>query len=144
MWTLLGCRCGEEVTVGRVCLHWALGFSSFISNMEEIYMNSLDPRGYYNVCIIKPPDQGLQVSLSYQVQKDSSWCRRLATCPFNVCHQVPWAKTCLISQAVMIKVVLSRMSSTKPWTLDKRFWLLAKSTRQCLLCNEDWDKDLWD
>ncbi|CAD7684688.1 unnamed protein product [Nyctereutes procyonoides] len=31
-------------------MNLALGFSSFISNMEETYMNSPDPRGYYNVC----------------------------------------------------------------------------------------------
>ena len=48
---------------------------------------------------------------------------KLATCPFNAHHQVPRAAISHhISQAVAIKVVLSRMLSTKPGTLDKRLW----------------------
>lgn len=34
-WAFLGCKCGAKATVGRVCLHPGLGFSAFISNMEE-------------------------------------------------------------------------------------------------------------
>lgn len=36
-----------------------------------------------------------------------------------------WLKSVILSQAVMIKVVLSRMLPTKPGTLDKRLWLRA-------------------
>ncbi|KAF5916587.1 hypothetical protein HPG69_005382 [Diceros bicornis minor] len=50
---------------------------------------------------------------------------KLATCPFNARYQVPWLKSVIISPAVTIKVVLSRMLSTKPGTLDKRHWLRA-------------------
>lgn len=38
-----GCGCGVEVTVWRACFDSALGFSSLITNIEETYIDSLDP-----------------------------------------------------------------------------------------------------
>ncbi|XP_009179156.1 gametocyte-specific factor 1 isoform X2 [Papio anubis] len=123
----------------------ALGFSSFISNMEETYTDSLDPEKLLQC----PYDKNHQIRacrFPYHLIK----CRKnhpdvaskLATCPFNARHQVPRAEishhiSSCDDRSCIEQDVVNQTRSLRQETL-------AESTWQCPPCDEDWDKDLWE
>ena len=98
-WTYIWCQKWElrwgKAAVGRTYLDRTLGFSFFISNMEETYIDSLDPEKLLQC----PYDKNHQIrasSFPYHLIK----CRKnhpdiankLANCPFSAHYQVPQAE----------------------------------------------------
>ncbi|KAM8802748.1 gametocyte-specific factor 1 [Rhynchonycteris naso] len=137
--------CGVEVSVWRSCLDSAFAIGSFISNMEENYIDPLD-REKLLQCPYDKKHQIRACRFPYHLIK----CRKnhpdvankLASCPFNARHQVPRTEMrhhisscddkCCIEQDVVNQ------------TRNPGQETLAESTWQCPPCDEDWEKDLWE
>ncbi|XP_064140176.1 gametocyte-specific factor 1 isoform X2 [Loxodonta africana] len=122
-----------------------LGFGSFISNMEETYIDSLDPEKLLQC----PYDKNHQIRacrFPYHLIK----CRKnhpdvankLATCPFNARHQVPRAEISHHISSCDDKSCIEQDVVNQTRNLGQE--TLAESTWQCPPCDEDWDKDLWE
>uniref|UniRef100_A0A8C9GRD1 CHHC U11-48K-type domain-containing protein n=1 Tax=Piliocolobus tephrosceles TaxID=591936 RepID=A0A8C9GRD1_9PRIM len=105
---------------------------SFISNMEETYIDSLDPEKLLQC----PYDK------NHQIRNHPDVASKLATCPFNARHQVPPAEishhiSSCDDRSCIEEDVVNQTRSIRQVTL-------AESTWQCPPCDEDWDKDLWE
>ena len=110
----------------RACLDSALG--SFISNVEETYMDSLDPEELLQCLHDKTPRSGPAGFLSLSSAKriilrsQANWL----LVPSMLVIRLLGLKSVIVSQAAMGKAVEHQMLSTKPGTLDERPRLAAR------------------
>lgn len=121
------------------------GFGSLIPNMEETYIDTLDPEKLLQC----PYDKNHQIRacrFPYHLIK----CRKnhpdvankLATCPFNARHQVPRAEISHHISSCDDKSCIEQDVVNQTRSLGQE--TMAESTWRCPPCDEDWDKDLWE
>uniref|UniRef100_A0A8I3PQN4 Uncharacterized protein n=1 Tax=Canis lupus familiaris TaxID=9615 RepID=A0A8I3PQN4_CANLF len=134
-----------------MCLELALGFSSFISNMEETHIDSADPEKLlkcpYDKKNTRSGTTGFLIISSAEriiLMSQINWL----LIPSMLTTRFLVLKSVIISQVVMINIVFFYKHCIEQDVVNQTRNLgqetLAEYTWQCPPCDKDWDKDLWE
>ena len=106
----------------RAWLGQALGLGSFISNMEETYMDTLDPERLLQCPYDLKKNQICACRFPYHLIKykknNPDYLKNLAICPFSAYHQVPLAEIGHMSSCDDKSCIEQDAVIQEPWTRD--------------------------